>query len=209
MSSIQGLAEILQAGKIKSREQREHYLNLMVAESGRLSRFLHNVLDFCRIEQQVKAYHFEKVDLRSVVDDAVGLFRPAAEGRGYQLEVVLPDAAVEARVDGEAMKQALINLIDNALKYSAPGTAVTVELSRADGRVEIRVRDRGIGIAQADLNRIFEKFFRAKEASRVAPHGAGLGLKIVKAIMAAHNGEVGVESEAGLGSTFRLIFPES
>ena len=208
MSSIQGLAEILQAGKIKSREQREHYLNLMVAESGRLSRFLHNVLDFCRIEQRAKAYHFEDLDLRSVVDDAVGLFRPAAEGRGYRLEVVRPDTAVEARVDGEAVKQALINLIDNALKYSAPGTAVTIELGRADGRIEIRVRDRGIGVAPADLGRIFEKFFRAKEASRVAPQGAGLGLKIVKAIMEAHNGDIGVESEAGQGSTFRLIFPE-
>jgi len=209
MSSIQGLAEILQAGKIKNSEQREHYLNLMVTESGRLSRFLHNVLDFCRIEQRAKTYHFERVDLRSVVDDTAGLFRAAAESRGNRLEVIRPDVAVEARADGEAVKQALINLVDNALKYSAPGTAVTVELGRADGRVEIRVRDRGIGIPPEDLGRIFEKFFRANEASRVAPQGAGLGLKIVKAIMEAHNGEVGVESKPGQGSTFRLIFPEA
>jgi signal transduction histidine kinase len=86
---------------------------------------------------------------------------------------------------------------------------VTVELGRADGRVEIRVRDRGIGIPPEDLGRIFENFFRANEASRVAPQGAGLGLKIVMAIMEAHNGEVGVESKPGQGSTFRLIFPEA
>ena len=208
MSSIQGLAEILQAGKIKSKEQREHYLSLMAAESGRLSRFLHNVLDFGRIERQAKDYHFRKTDLRALVDEAVDVFRPAAERDGFRLEVRLPEGPAEADVDPDAVKQALINLIDNAMKYSETEKTVTVELERRDGRLCIGVRDRGIGIPPADAARIFEKFYRAEAAGRLAPQGAGLGLKIVKHIMDGHGGEIAVESEVGAGSTFRLFFRE-
>ena len=208
MSSIQGLAEILQAGKIRSKDEREHYLSLMVAESGRLSRFLRNVLDFGRIERQAKTYQFQTVDLKAIVGDAVDVFRTALEERGERLVLKLPDHPVEGKVDPDAIKQALMNLIDNALKYSEGGKAVEIEL-RDGENIEILITDQGIGISSEDQERIFDGFYRAESAVRCFPQGTGLGLKIVRHLMNAHGGKICVESEAGAGSTFRLVFPKS
>jgi len=105
------------------------------------------------------------------------------------------------------VKRALINLIDNAIKYSRGDKAVAVELAAGERAWEIRVRDNGIGISPADREHIFEKFFRASEAGRLCPEGAGLGLKIVRHIMDAHKGEVRVASKEGEGSVFTLAFP--
>jgi signal transduction histidine kinase len=208
MSSIQGLAEILQAGKIRSKDEKEHYLNLMVSESGRLSRFLHNVLDFGRIERQAKTYQFQEVDLKAIVADATDVFRSGHEERGERLILKLPDHQVNAKVDPDAIKQALINLIDNALKYSESGEPVEIELRDGED-VEILITDRGIGISSEDQERIFDGFYRAESAVHCFPQGTGLGLKIVRHIMNAHGGKICVESEAGAGSTFRLVFPKS
>ncbi len=205
MSAIQGLAEVLQAGKLKGKEEKERYLNLMVTESGRLSRFLQNVLDFGRIEQGAKAYQFQTADLRVIVAEAVDIFRGALESQGFRLSLRLPDHPVERSVDPDAIKQALINLIDNAMKYSEGQKTIDVEL-RAGQEAEILVRDGGIGIAPEDLPRIFDQFFRAEKAARLCAQGAGLGLKITRLIMEAHGGEVRVDSREGRGSTFRLIF---
>jgi signal transduction histidine kinase len=208
MSSIQGLAEVLQGGRVSDPAQRERYLGLLAGESARLSRFLHNVLDFGRIERQAMTYHFAPADLRAIVRDAVEVFRPAVEAEGFELAVRLPDSPVERRVDADAVKQALINLIDNAIKYS--GENRMVEVGLIDGQdAAILVRDRGVGIAPEDRERIFEKFYRAENVRRLRPQGAGLGLKVVRHIMAAHGGEVRLESEPGRGSEFRLVFPKT
>jgi signal transduction histidine kinase len=208
MSSIQGLAEVLQGGRIADPEQRERYLRLLAGESARLSRFLHNILDFGRIERQAMTFRFAPTDLRTIVREAVEVFRPAAEAEGFELAVRLPDGPVEHRLDADAVKQALINLIDNAIKYSGENKMVEVEL--LDTRdATILVRDRGVGIAPEDRDRIFEKFYRAENVLRLRPQGAGLGLKIVRHIMEAHGGEVRLESEPGRGSEFRLVFPKS
>jgi len=208
MSSIQGLAEILQSGKIKSKEQREKYLNLMASESGRLSRFLHNVLDFGRIEQQAKKYNFQKTLIHDVIQEAAEVFGHVLESQGFELTMRLPEHPVTLDIDADAVKQALINLIDNALKYSTDKKVIDLELVDKEKGIEILVRDQGIGIPPEEQKKIFDKFYRAAEASRVCPKGAGLGLKIVKHIMQAHGGDVLVESEIGRGSAFRLIFPK-
>lgn len=205
MSAIQGMAEVLQAGKVKSREQREHYLDLMVAETGRLSRFIHNVLDFGRIEREAKTYHFAPADLRTLVEEALDIFREPISAQGFAVRVSLPETPVLKNVDADAVKQALINVIDNAIKYSAERREIAIEV-RDGAPAEIRIRDSGIGIAPEDLEKIFDRFFRTDPASRLSPQGAGLGLKIVRHIMDGHGGEVRVESEVNAGSTFRLIF---
>ncbi len=206
MSAIQGLAEVLQAGKLQSREEKERTLNLMVAESGRLSRFLHNILDFGRIERQAKSYAFRTADLRAIVREAVETLGGGFEDRGFRLELRLPENAVVIRLDPDAVKQALINLLDNAMKYSDRVKSVEVELRQGEA-VEILVRDQGIGISPEDKDNLFEAFFRAEPAARLCPSGAGLGLKIVKHIMEAHGGRVRLESVPGRGSTFCLEFP--
>jgi signal transduction histidine kinase len=208
MSSIQGLAEVLQGSRIADPAQRERYLRLLAGESARLSRFLHNVLDIGRIERQAMTYRFAPTDLRTIVWEAVEVFRPAAEAEGFELAVRLPEAAVERRADADAVKQALINLIDNAIKYSGESRMIEVGLV-GGGDAAIFVRDRGVGVMPADRERIFEKFYRAENVRRLRPEGAGLGLKVVRHIMEAHGGAVRLESEPGRGSEFRLVFPNS
>ena len=208
LSSIEGLAELLQGGRIKDRAKREELLGLLASESGRVSRLIHNILDYGKIERQTKAYHFERTELRPLVEEAVNVLRPRIEEAGFRLKLTFPQDAVFLAVDRDAVKQALINLIDNAMKYSPEDKEIEIQVAAGPGEVEIEVNDRGIGIAPGHADRIFDKFYRAPEAVRVNPKGVGLGLKIVKHIMDAHHGAVRAESRAPRGSTFRIIFPK-
>ena len=208
LSSIQGLTELLQEGKVRDRAKREELLDVLASESGRLSRLIHNILDFGKIEQQTKVYHFERTEVGPLVEEAVMVLRHRLEEAGFSLQLKFPPAAVYLTVDRDAVKQVLINLIDNAMKYSPDDKEVEIQVLDKPGEVEILVSDRGIGIRPEQRERIFDKFYRAPEAALVNPKGVGLGLKIVKHIMDAHRGEVRVESRPDRGSTFRLIFPE-
>jgi len=110
--------------------------------------------------------------------------------------------------DRDAVKQVLLNLLDNAIKYSPKKKEIEVEVVTESGNIEIRVGDRGIGVPAEQRDLIFEKFHRVPEAARINPQGVGLGLKIVRHIMAAHRGEILIEGRNGGGSVFRLIFPK-
>jgi signal transduction histidine kinase len=208
LSSIQGLTELLQEGKVRDRAKREELLDVLASESGRLSRLVHNILDFGKIEQQTKVYHFERTEAGPLVEEAVMVLRHRLEEAGFRLQLRFPPGAVWLTVDRDAVKQVLINLIDNAMKYSPEDKEIEIQVLARPGEVEIQVSDRGIGIRPEQRDRIFDKFYRAPEATLVNPKGVGLGLKIVKHIMDAHRGDVRVESRPDRGSTFRLIFPE-
>ncbi len=208
MSSIRGLTEVLQEGKIKDKVKQDELLGLMASESGRLSRFLHNIFDFGKIESQVKTYHFQRQELKPIIEEVVELFRPRLEKEGFLLKVNLPQSSIFLKMDRDAIKQALTNLLDNAIKYSSDNREIDIELIETKENVQIRVRDKGIGIAPEEQEKIFDKFYRHPEASKLEPEGVGLGLKITKHIMDAHQGEVGVESQPKKGSTFSLIFPK-
>jgi len=208
MSSIQGLTELLQEGRVRDRAKREELLDVLASESGRLSRLIHNILDFGKIEQQTKVYHFERTEVGPLVEEAVMVLRHRLEEAGFRLQLKFPPAAVFLTVDRDAVKQVLINLIDNAMKYSSEDKEIEIQVLTRPGEAEIQVSDRGIGIRPEQRGRIFDKFYRSPEAALVNPKGVGLGLKIVKHIMEAHRGQVCVESRPERGSTFRLIFPE-
>jgi two-component system phosphate regulon sensor histidine kinase PhoR len=208
MSSIRGLAEVLQAGKIKDKAKQDELISLMADESSRLSRFLHNILDFGKIEQQVKTYNFQNAEIQSVVRETVKLFLYRSESDGFVLQTNLPENPILLEIDKDAVKQALTNLIDNAIKYSSDEKDIVIQVVEKEKQVEIQVKDKGLGIPSNEREKIFKGFYRHAEASRHNPKGAGLGLKIVKHIMEAHKGEVKVESQPNKGSTFRLIFPK-
>lgn len=207
MSSIRGLAEILQAGKIKNKAKQRELISLVASESSRLSRFLHNILDFPRIEQNVKTYHFQKLVAQSLIQETVMFFQPRLDSERFVIETRLPEKPIFLEIDPDAVRQALTNLIDNAMKYSSGKKEIKVELTQKGKQVEIRVRDRGIGIPQEEQKRIFEGFYRHAEAIRHSPKGIGLGLKVIKHIMHAHRGGIKLESQPGEGSTFSLVFP--
>ena len=208
MSSIQGLSEVLQSGKIKDKKKHDELLDIMARECGRLSRFLQNIIDFGKIEQKKKSYRFEKTDICEGIKDVVGLFIPRLESSEFIYEVLLPDDPVFLNIDKDAIKQVLINLLDNAIKYSEDKKHIRIELLEMENSVEVHTKDWGIGIPLPEQKKIFKGFYRAGEASLKAPRGVGLGLKITKHIMDAHGGKIEVESKSGYGSDFILIFPK-
>jgi signal transduction histidine kinase len=207
MTSLQSISELLKSGKVADASRRDQLLELMAGECGRLGRYLHNVLDFGRIEQDAKRYDIRETDLGPVVAGVVEVVRSAAAGDDLELEVRRPDGPVPVEADPDAVRQALLNLVDNAVKYSAGRKRVAVRLAATADGAEIGVSDSGIGIAPEDRQRIFEAFYRSPEAVRHDPKGVGLGLKIVKHIMEAHGGSIAVEGGPGRGTTVTLKFP--
>ena len=207
MTSLRGLSELLRSGKVADEGRREELLGLMAGECGRLTRFLTNVLDFGKIEGDAKTYDIKETDIGPLVREVAELVRGGHPHGSARLKVEAPDGTPKVRADPDAVRQALLNLVDNALKYSPEGTEVTVGLTAGPADVTVAVRDRGPGVTAEDRDRIFEAFFRSPETASAHPGGVGLGLKIVRHIMAAHGGRVDVASEPGQGSTFSLVFP--
>ncbi len=207
MSSIRGLAEILQEGRVKDKAKQEELISLVASESSRLSRFLHNILDFGKIEKDAKTYNFERVNIRELIDEALKLCQYRSEADEIVFNKKFSGKPLFLEVDPDAVKQALTNLLDNAIKYSTDEKAIEIELIQSPRQVEIRITDKGIGIPLEVQEKIFEGFYRHKEAGQHSPKGVGLGLKIVKHIMNAHGGEIRVDSQPGKGSAFSLIFP--
>jgi len=207
VTSLSGLSGLLRSGKIADPAKREHLLGLMAAECGRLTRFLRNVLDFGKIEDDAKAYDIKETDLGPLVREVADLVREVQPVPGAAIRVEAPEAPVLVRADADAVRQALLNLLDNALKYSPERTEVEVRLTQGTDAAVIAVKDRGKGIEAEDREKIFEAFFRSPDSVAHDRTGVGLGLRIIRHIMDAHGGRVELESEPGKGSTFRLVFP--
>jgi two-component system sensor histidine kinase SenX3 len=174
-------------------------------EAERAGRLIDGLLDLSRIE--AGGADAGALDAGAVVAAAVERVEPLAQQLGVDL-VSRPGAAgVEVRGDEHQLVSAVANLLENAVKYSDPGSAVVVETVDAEGWIDVVVRDRGIGIPAKDLERIFERFYRVDRARSRETGGTGLGLSIVRHVATNHGGEVLVESQEGLGSTFTLRLP--
>lgn len=208
MTSLQSLSELLRSGKVTDEKRRGRMLELMAGECGRLSRFLHNVLDFGRIERGAKTYTLRSEAVQPVIQAVVDMARPDLDPDELRIRTEMAEEPVMLDMDADAVRQALFNLVDNAIKYSPGRKDVTIRLLDGPDTIEIEVEDRGIGIDAADREKVFDAFFRSPEAVAHDPKGVGLGLKIVKHIMDGHGGRIGLRSEPGKGSVFRLIFPK-
>jgi signal transduction histidine kinase/tetratricopeptide (TPR) repeat protein len=215
IASVRLMTESLERGKIADPARRQEYFRIIGMECRRLSSMIENVLDFSRIEENRKHYSFEVVDPVAVLEQTVALLQPNAEESKVRLETVLNQRPESATLDGKAIQQALINLIDNALKHSPPGMAVTVGLDflpsttrESSGNLVFWVQDHGKGIPKEEHQRIFERFFRLGSELRRETQGVGIGLSIVKHIAEAHGGKVTVQSEPGKGSRFSLDIPQ-
>ncbi|MBK1881884.1 HAMP domain-containing histidine kinase [Luteolibacter pohnpeiensis] len=206
VASIRLMADTLKAGKIESQTVREFH-ELISREGARLSALIENVLDFARIEQGRKEWDFEPTDLVGLVDETVDLMVPLGEEKQVSLVFQKPAKALMAHVDSGAIRQVLVNLLDNAIKFSPQAGEVRVSLDQMDSEWRIAVADDGPGIAAADHARIFERFQRLGGELRRETQGTGIGLSLVKAIVEAHGGRVSLRSEPGRGSTFTLDVP--
>jgi two-component system, OmpR family, sensor histidine kinase SenX3 len=180
----------------------------IVTEVFRLARTIEDLLVLSTIETE-EAPAREAVPVHLVMAEAVERMRPAAEQVGIDIEVTEPDRRMGIFGDRRQVTSALYNLLDNAVKYSDAGSRVEVSAVTDGIDVVIRVRDRGIGIPKADLERIFERFYRVDQARSRATGGTGLGLAIVRHVATNHQGDVNVTSRLGEGSTFELVLPSA
>ena len=204
VGSIRLMAEALHEGKVTGEAAAEFH-RLIAGEGARLAHLVDNVLDFARIEEGRKRYRFEEADLKLLTADVLRLMEPLASERGVKLLAELAECT--ATVDPAAIQQAVVNLLDNAIKFSPPQSTVTVTLTSDAAAWSLAVRDEGPGIPPAEHERIFERFYRLGNELRRETQGTGIGLSIVKHIIQAHGGRIEVTNATGQGSTFRLSIP--
>ncbi|MGH2621465.1 MAG: ATP-binding protein [Anaerolineales bacterium] len=181
--------------------QQQELLDKIQASVARMTKLVDDLLDLGRIETGI-GLSLESVEISAVLQEVLTNFRPLALNKQVALEVQLGSSLSPLQADPVLLRQAIGNLVDNAIKYSQPGARVLVRADQIEGRQIIQVQDGGVGIASADQPRLFEKFFRVGEGK-----GAGLGLAIVKSIVEQHQGRVSVESRLGRGSTFTIAVP--
>lgn len=210
LSMIRLGAETLKRGRRLPEKDRLEIEDSILREALHLSHLVENVLDVARMQNQ----HRKTLALTPVYpDDLVNTLLTTYESwirsKGFEVRLVVDDTIDEQSWDREAVSRALLNLIDNAIKYSADEKVLEITLRQTQEHVILEVGDRGIGIESADLTRIFEPYYRAEFSDTQTRRGAGLGLTLVQQIVAAHGGRIEVESHPGAGSTFRLLFPRS
>jgi signal transduction histidine kinase len=207
LALIRLFAETLELGRVPSEDRKGEYYRVINKESRRLTQLINNILDFSRIEAGRKEYRLVSSDIGAVVRDVVENYRFAIEKLGFALALELGEELPPLALDPEALSQALINLLNNAIKYSPAQKAITVSVRRDGDRVLLSVHDRGIGIPRSEHRRIFEKFYRVETSLVHATKGSGLGLALVQHISEAHGGHVELRSTPGEGSTFTLSLP--
>ena len=207
LTSIMLFAEMLRSGSVKSRRQQREYLEIIEGESNRLSRLIVNILDFAKIERGTKEYNFADTKIGDVVKRSVNAIRYQFLARDASLRVRVEKGLPAIVADGDALEEALLNLLANALKYSTTVRKVELTVQRLKGKIQIVVSDRGIGIPERELPNIFDQFYRVKDERTRQVGGAGLGLAVVKHIVDAHQGTLTVKSAVGQGSSFVVQLP--
>ncbi len=200
--------ETLEMGRVKSADKVKEYYTVILNETRRLSGMVNRILNFSQIENNKRKYQLSETNINEIVENAALTFQYTLENKGFRYTFV-PDASLPSvMADHEALADAFVNLIDNAIKYSADQKEITVRTGMNEKYAYVEVEDHGIGIPEKNQKYIFDKFYRVTEkdlANRVK--GSGLGLAIVKHIMDAHEGKIFVQSAPGSGSIFRLLFP--
>ncbi|MFH7320845.1 ATP-binding protein [Desulfurivibrio sp. D14AmB] len=210
ITSIEGFAETLLDGALEEPEGARRFTGIILQQSRRLHAIVEDLLTLSRIEQEDRRREIplQELPLLETLQAAVQVCRERAAAREMALALHGPEK-LRAWINPALLEQALVNLIDNAIKYSPPGRPITIEARSGEGEIMIMVRDRGPGIPAAALPRLFERFYRVDKARSTRMGGTGLGLAIVKHIVQAHRGRVEVSSEPGQGTVFTIYLPDS
>jgi two-component system phosphate regulon sensor histidine kinase PhoR len=208
ITSIKGFVETLLAGALKEPENAENFLMIIAKQTDRLNEIIDDLLTLSRIEQDAerRQIFFNGQKITGVLQSAIQVCEAKAAAKDIEIQLSCPDN-LRARINPPLLEQALVNLVDNAVKFSEPGKVVEVEARREGPQVIIQVRDQGPGIPSEHLPRIFERFYRADSGRSRKIGGSGLGLAIVKHIALAHGGRVTVASSPGQETVFSLQVP--
>jgi signal transduction histidine kinase len=210
LTAVKGMVETLRDGAVDDPKVRDRFLETIENETDRLIRLVNDLLILSRADSEALNLHREALDLAGLVQTAVARLVSQAQGYGLILKVEADPGAPFAWADPDRVEQVLVNLLDNAIKYSRPGGTVTVSVGseqRASPSVLVAVRDEGIGIPAQDLERIGQRFYRADKARSRAEGGSGLGLAIAQALVQAHGGQLRLESQEGVGTVVSFTLP--
>ncbi len=202
LSLVRMFGELLKTGRVENEAKRQQYLDIIVSESERLGALIENVLDFAKVERGKASYDFVDSDVIEVVARAVDACRVRAEREGVVVEYLPAGDTPHTALDERAVEIAVINLIDNALKYASAGRFIAVSVTRHRHHVWVRVSDRGPGIPVEERKRIFDRFVRSRDASSRQIRGTGIGLALVKHTAEAHGGRAWVENAEPTGASF-------
>jgi len=200
---VDALLRDAQLDPLKTRE----YLELIAGENLRLTRLIENFLTFSRIERNRQKFQFAETNPSDVVSSAVRVMRDRVQASACHLEVEVSDSLPSIQADEDALVAALLNLLDNAHKYTPGDKQISVRAYRDDGHLILAVKDNGIGIPAREQKRIFRSFYQVDRRLARETGGCGLGLSIVDFIVRAHGGAVEVNSRTGAGSTFSIVLP--
>ena len=213
LTSISLFVEMLRQKRQPDPEKQQRYYSLMASETERLTRLINNVLDFSSLEKGKKTYAKRRVSLAEVASEIVESQRIRLESRGFSMSFTAPPGApaagVDVLADPEAIKQVILNLLSNAEKYSASAKSIDVEVRVEQGGLAVHVRDRGIGVAEKDREKIFREFYRVDDSLTARVQGTGLGLTIAQRIARGHGGDIACLPREGGGSDFVLRLPSA
>lgn len=207
LTSIRQLAEMLQTGRIPSEKRRQQYYDVLLEQSERLSLLTDNILNFAKMEEGIKEFKFEKVNINTLLEDIVSTIQDRVRHEGYVIQTKFEKSLLSIMGDSAAITQAITNLIDNAIKFSGENRKIIVSSFTDDKYFVVAVQDFGLGIRKEEIDKVFERFYRGGDELTRIVKGSGLGLALVKQIVEAHHGTVHVESELGRGSTFSIRLP--
>ena len=206
LTSIKMFAELIEDSPNLVQEKKNEYLKIIQGETARLSRLIDNVLDLAKIERGVKDYHFEQTELNEIVSSVLSAMEYQIKMNDFMLEVFLSPEKIPIYADKDAIEEALINLISNSIKYSQENKKITITTFNEGSQPAISIKDKGIGINDKDIQRIFEPYERVKSDQVKNKSGTGIGLTVVKHIMDAHKAELRVNSQPGEGTEFIIVF---
>jgi signal transduction histidine kinase len=207
LSLIRLFAETLELGRVRNPEEAHEYYRIINRESRRLTRLINNILDFSRIEAGRRQYQFAETNVAEVVTEVLQSYERQMTSAGFEAGTNIQPDLPPALIDREALAQAVLNLVDNAVRYSDQAKRIEVSVRLLDDDIAVEIADQGVGIPKAEHQRIFEKFYRVSTGLVHDTKGSGLGLAIVKHIVEAHRGRVTVESAPGKGSRFTILLP--
>jgi two-component system phosphate regulon sensor histidine kinase PhoR len=207
LTAIQGFAETLLGGALEDKANSRRFLEIIRDHAVRLNRLTEDLLRLSQIEARKLELELRSVDVRRLFGSCVETAHVEAAQKKLTIGIECPANLPHVRADANLLREAVQNLLDNAVRYTPKGGKVTLEGSTRDGVVILAVRDTGIGIPKGEQQRIFERFYRVDPARSRELGGTGLGLSITKHIVEAQGGHIEVESEVGRGSTFRVFLP--
>lgn len=209
LALISMFAETLELDRVKTEEKKKEYYQIISQETNRLGKIVNTILNFSKTEAGKRKYNFAEADINEITEQVYNNYNFHLHNKGFEFHFNKTENLPLVKIDSEAISEAIINLIDNAVKYSNDKKEVNIKTGHTNGFVFIEVSDKGIGIKEEDQKKIFDKFYRVSTGSVHNVKGTGLGLSLVKHIVEAHNGKISVASKINEGSTFKILLPVS